>query len=422
MNAMTHVNVTSPQFKADPYPFYAYLRAEAPVYRVTLPTKEQVWLVSRYDDALMVLKDDRFVKDRRNAPASGQAAKRPWMPRMVQVLERNMLSLDEPDHKRLRMLVHQAFTPRLVEQMRDQVQTLTDDLLDAVQARGRMDLIAEYALPIPTTIIAQMLGVPVEDRHQFSRWSKTIVSGTASRFVVLKLIPTVLAFMRYIRKLVQAKRNNPGDDLVSALVLAGAGGDQLSEDELVAMIFLLLVAGHETTVNLIGNGTLALMQHPDQLEKLRDDPALIKPAIEELLRYASPVEWADERFTRQEVSIEGVTIPQGARVHAVIASANRDARQFAGPDMLDLTREPNKHLAFGQGIHYCLGAPLARLEGQIAINTLLRRLPDLRLAVAPGALAWRPGVMLRGLQALPVAFSTPRTSERPAEVGALSAT
>jgi len=220
----------------------------------------------------------------------------------------------------------------------------------------------------------------------------------------LKAIPNAMAFLGYIRKLIKARRANPQDDLVSALVQAEEAGEQLSEDELLAMIFLLLVAGHETTVNLIGNGTLALLEHPDQLERLRNDPALIKPAVEELLRYASPLETATERYARENITIAGDTIPRGAMVFAVIASANRDERQFANPDALDITREPNKHLSFGLGPHYCLGAPLARLEGQIAILTLLRTLPDLRLSVAPHVLRWRPGLVLRGLESLPVAF------------------
>jgi cytochrome P450 PksS len=257
---------------------------------------------------------------------------------------------------------------------------------------------------VPTTIIAEMLGVPVKDRHKFHRWSKSVISAGSSTWGLLKAVPNVWSFLRYIRKIIQRRRANPQDDLISALARAEEGGDTLSEDELLAMVFLLLVAGHETTVNLIGNGTLALLEHPEQKEKLRNDPALIKPAVEELLRYASPVEMATERYARAETRIAGMTIPRGEMVFAVIASANRDERQFANPDMLHLTREPNKHLAFGIGAHFCLGAPLARLEGQVAINALLRRVPDIRLAVAPNMLQWRRGLILRGLEALPLAF------------------
>jgi cytochrome P450 PksS len=221
---------------------------------------------------------------------------------------------------------------------------------------------------------------------------------------MLKAVPSAWSLMRYIRTIIKKRRADPRDDLVSALAQAEEAGDTLSEEELLAMVFLLLAAGHETTVNLIGNGMLALLEHPDQFDKLRNDPALIKPAVEELLRYTSPVDMATERYTREDVTVAGVTIPRGEMVFAVIASANRDECQFADADRLDITREPNKHLAFGLGPHFCLGAPLARLEGQIAINTLLRRVPDIRLAPAPHAPLWRRGLLLRGLESLPVVF------------------
>jgi cytochrome P450 len=413
MNPLS-ANIASPAHKADPYSFYARLRAEAPVHRVTLPDKQTAWLVSRYADVAAALKDERLVKDKLTALTPEQAARQPWVPGMFKPLERNMLDVDAPDHTRLRALVHKAFTPRLIETMTGRVQALTDDLLDRLLDRrrgdrrvGQVDLIRDFALPIPTTIIAEMLGVPVADQHKFHRWSSTIVSSNATGWGMFRAIPSALAFLRYLRKLVAARRAVPQADLVSALVEAEEAGDRLSGDELLSMAFLLLIAGHETTVNLIGNGTLALLENPDQMERLRQDPALIRPAVEELLRYASPLETATERYAREDVTIEGVTIPRGGLVYAALASANRDERQFASPDRLDLAREPNRHLAFGLGLHYCLGAPLARLEGQIAINTLLRRIPDFRLAVAPGALRWRKGLVLRGLAALPVACAAP---------------
>ena len=229
-----------------------------------------------------------------------------------------------------------------------------------------------------------------------------MVSSNPSGWRMLRAIPSATAFLRYIRRLIRKRKAQPRDDLVSGLIRVEEAGRQLSEDELVAMIFLLLVAGHETTVNLIGNGTRALLVDRSTLERLRREPELVKPAVEELLRFDGPLETATERYAREDVTIEGSTIPRGGLTYAVLASANRDERQFPNPDMLDLAREPNRHLAFGLGIHYCLGAPLARLEGQIAFETLLRRLPHLRLAVAPEALRWRRGLVLRGLEALPV--------------------
>jgi cytochrome P450 PksS len=317
-----------------------------------------------------------------------------------------VLGRDPPDHTRLRALVNLAFTPRLVEQLRPRVQALADRLLDWVEGRGHMELIRRYALPLPTTVIAELLGVPARDRHRFHRWLYAIGLATVSAWGVALAVPNVWLLTRYLRRVIRQRRADRRDDLISALSRAEAAGDRLSAGEVTAMVFLLLVAGFETTVNLIGSGTLALLEHPGQLARLRADPALIRPAVEELLRYTSPVEWASDRYTREAVTFAGVTIPRGQAVFAVLASANRDERQFPDPDALDLGREPNRHLAFGLGTHFCLGAALARLEGQIALGTLLRRFPDLRLAVPPRELRWRPGLVLRGLEALPVAFGT----------------
>lgn len=397
------VDLASPEFKADPYPFFARLRDTAPVCRVILPGRQTAWLITRYDDVAAALKDGRFAKDMNNALTPEQASRQPWVPKMFRPLTRNMLDLDPPDHTRLRGLVHKAFTPRLVERMRERVASLSEGLLEAALRRGNVDLIRDYALPIPTTIIAEMLGVPAADRLRFHRWSRVIVATSPSGLARFNAIPSVVFFLRYIRRLLRARRAEPRDDLVSALAQVEEAGDQLSEDELLAMIFLLLIAGHETTVNLIGNGALALMKNPGQMERLRGEPALVKTAIEELLRYESPLATATERFAREDIPIAGVAIPRGELVYAVLASANRDPRQFPEADTLDVAREPNRHLAFGLGIHYCLGAPLARLEGEIAIAALLRRAPGLRLSVPPERLRWRRGLVLRGLASLPVA-------------------
>lgn len=397
-------NLASPQFKADPFRFYARLRATAPVHRVTLPGKRSAWLVTRYEDVVAILKDDRLAKDPLNALSDDQRAKQPWLPGFLKPLSRNMLDLDGADHARLRALVHKAFTPRLIEQLRGRIQTLADDLLSAVPDKSRLDLIRDYALPLPITIISDLLGVPQADRQQFGRWSRRIVAVTASPLDLPLVLPAIWQFMRFVRRLCAIRRADPQDDLLSALLHAEEAGDTLSEDELLAMVVLILIAGHETTVNLIGNGTLALLEDPEQLALLRGNPALSKSAVEELLRFTSPVELATERYAREPITIAGTTIPRGEQVLAVLASANRDERQFAQPGLLDLTRQPNRHLAFGQGSHYCLGAPLARLEGQIAFNTLLRRAPNLRLTVPPDALRWRRGMFLRGLERLPLAL------------------
>jgi cytochrome P450 len=395
-------DLASPHFKANPYPFYARLRADAPVWRTMLPDKRVAWLVTRYEDVARVLKDDTLAKDRLNAMDPQQLTKTPWVPGFLKPLERNMLDLDDPDHARLRGLVSKAFTPRLIERLRGRIEMLCEDLLDVMERNGRAELVGDYALPIPATVIAELLGVPAEDRRRFHRWSSRLVSVASGRDM-LRALPAALAFTRYLRKLISQRRGDPRDDLISALVRAEEEGDKLSEDELLAMAFLLLVAGHETTVNLIACGTLAVLEHPEQAEALRLDPSLTKTAVEELLRYTSPVELATERYARKDVEIAGVTIPRGELVLAVLGSANRDERHFEDPDILNLARDPNRHLAFGRGgVHHCLGAPLAQMEGQIATGALLRRFPHVRLAVAPGTLPWRRGLFLRGLRKLPL--------------------
>ncbi|HEU5100966.1 MAG TPA: cytochrome P450 [Roseiflexaceae bacterium] len=395
-------NLASPKFKANAYPIYAQLRAEAPVCRVALPDKRVAWLVTRYDDVLAALRDERLIRNVRKAMPPEQQKKQPWVPGIFRPLGHVMTHVDGADHQRLRALVQQAFTPRMVERMRARAEQVSNQLLDAAQPSGRMDLIREYAMPLPATIIAEILGVPAADRRAFQRWTKALISASESPLFALRALPPIVAFLRYIRKLVRERRSTPADDLVTALVRAEEAGDKLSEDELLAMIFLLLVAGYETTVNLIGNGTLALLQHPEQLAKLRAEPALAASAVEELLRYANPVGTTTDRYAREELSIADTVIPRGALVILALASANRDEGQFVNPDRLDITRAPNKHLSFGWGAHYCVGAPLARLEGQIAITTLLRRCPALRLAAAASLLRWRPGLEMNGLEALPV--------------------
>jgi cytochrome P450 len=397
-------DLASPRFKANPYPFYARLRAEAPVWRttVTIPDRRTAWLVTRYDDVAGVLADDRLAKDPLNALDPEQQKRQPWVPGFLKPLERNMLDLDEPDHRRLRSLVSKAFTPRLIERLRGRIEAICQELLDAMERKDEAELVRDYALPLPATVIAELLGVPAEDHRRFHRWSNRIVSISSGRDV-WRALPAALAFVRYLRKMSGRRRVSPQDDLMSALVQAEEAGDRLSEDELLAMAFLLLVAGHETTVNLIASGTLALLQHPEQMEKLRSDPSLIKSAVEELLRYTSPVEIATERYARQELEISGAVVPRGDLVLAVLGSANRDEEHFENPDVLDLARDPNRHLAFGRGgVHHCLGAPLARMEGQIAIIALLRRFPAMHLDVEPGSLRWHRGLFLRGLEKLPL--------------------
>lgn len=403
MTQPTTVDIFSPTFKANPYPTYASLRGNQPICRIITPEGQPIWLITRYEDCLAVLKDDRFVKNVRAMLTPEQAAQFPPMPEALKPLSANMLDMDGASHDRLRSLVHKAFTPRLIEKMQGRIQTITDTLLDKAQARGEMDFMTDFAFPLPITVIGEMLGIPSDVYQQFREWTNALLN-TGLTENVEHLLPVVQAFIDYLRELFEQRRQQPADDLISALIRAEESGDTLSEDELLAMVFILIVAGHETTVNLIGNGTLALLQNPDQLALLRRDPSLIKSAVEELLRFCGPLETATERYASTDIAIGGEIIPQGEMVLVGLASANRDPRQFENPEVLDITRQNNRHIAFGQGVHYCVGAPLARLETQIAFTTLLRRLPNLALNADSEAIAWRPSFVIRGLERLPVKF------------------
>ncbi len=404
---MSSPDVTSSEFKAKAYAFYAELRRNEPVCAAKLPDGQTGWLVTRYDDVNRALKDERLFKDKRKLAKRMGIARLPGFLRSLEALEGNMLDVDPPDHGRLRGLVHKGFTPRRVEQMAGRVARLADELLLEMGNASSVDLLHEYALPIPTTIISEMLGIPAGDQGRFHRWSNDIVAASSLPSIwsgrsLFRVLPSLFRFMRYLKGIIARKSAEPGDDLISALVQAEEASDRLSADEVLAMVFLLVIAGHETTVNLIGNGTLALLQSPGELERLREEPGLYRTAVEELLRFYSPVEVATERYAREPIEVAGVTIPKHALVCLVLASANRDENHFERPDELDVGRETNHHLAFGDGIHFCLGAPLARLEGRIALEKLLSRWPNLRLAVSPDELRWRRGLNLRGLESLPV--------------------
>ncbi len=399
------VDITRPEFKANPFPFYAELRENLPVYRARMGRLEGL-LVTRYDDVLATLKDPRLAKDVRRIEGAAELSKRPRMPGFMRALETSMLNQDDPNHARLRALVHRAFTPARIEGFQARIQTIANELLDAVEARGRLELIEDFALPLPLTAISELLGVSPADRQRFRRLAQVVVLPPTP-VNAIRLLPAMWLLIRFLRELLAERRRNPKDDLLTALVEVEEGNERLSEDEAVAMVVLLLTAGHETTVNLISSGMWALLQHPEKLEWLRKRPEEIKPAVEELLRFTNPVETATERYAAEDFTLHGTRIRRGEMVLAVLASANRDPSQFTRPDELDLTRKPNRHLTFGQGIHFCLGAPLARMEGQIAINLLLQRLPDLRLAVPAEKLRWRGTPVVRGLAALPLRFKSP---------------
>lgn len=407
MGQISFYDLLAQETKRDPAAFSARLRAQGPLLRLATPiSTSDAWLATNYDDVIAILKDPRFSKDpQKFALAAGEQAgaeQTNLLNRFV-TARRDMLTVDPPDHTRLRGLVSKAFTPRMIEQLRPRIQQITDSLLDAVQGKTSIDLIADFALPLPITVISEMLGIPVADRAQFHTWSQLIVTGAASAQPEAALA-ALGAFVEYIKTLLAEKRAHPGSDLISGLVHAEENGDRLRESELISTVFLLIVAGHETTVNLIGNGVLALLQHPDQMRLLRNDLSLISSAVEELLRYTSPVSLSSLRWANEDVPLHGEVIRRGELVFVALMGANTDPLHFTDPAALDITRQENHHLAFGKGIHFCLGAPLARLEGQIAISTLLQRLPNLQLAGEFEQLTWNSSPILRGLTSLPVTF------------------
>ena len=404
-------SVFSGELAADPFPLFAQMRAMGAV--VPLPFSlggddRQAWMVTRIEEAVRILKDHaHFTVDPRSIGAEDlfrqNVADASDTPAFF-VGGSSMVSVDEPDHRRLRGLVSKAFTPRYMEGLRPRVQQIADELLDRVQDQGHMDLVENYAFPLPINVISEMLGVPQEDRAQIRVWSESLVTGMGLAGRDEQTIAHMRAFASYAMQLVAEKRLHPADDLISQLIAIEEEGDRLSEAELLSMITLLIFAGHETTSNLIGIGTLTLLDHPDQLEKLKADLRLVPSAVEELLRFNGPVTMPVPRFAREETELAGQHIKKGDLLIIALISANWDETQFTQPDEMDIARTLNRHIAFGQGIHVCLGAPLARLEGDIAFTTLLKRLPNLRLSVPRESITWRVSGNLRGLTALPVAF------------------
>jgi len=385
--------------RRDPYPMYRRLRERDPVHRSYVI---KGWVLTRHADCVELLRDTRFSADDRHYvdhPRMHASAIRSGLVDPDAPQEPVMLRRDPPDHTRLRGLVNKAFTPRAVEKLRPRIETLADELLAGLAARGSCDLIADFAVPLPVTIIAEMLGIPAKDRELFKRWSDHLVGfldpQASPGAAVLRR--TVEEFFEYLTRIIEERRSKPADDLLSALVLAEEEGDRLSAGELLGTVALLLAAGNETTTNLIGNGALALLRNPEQLDRLRAEPDLMPAAVEELLRWDSPVQLT-MRIPTEDLEFAGARFRRGQGIIAVLAAANRDPDVFDAPERLDIGREDNRHLSFGQGVHFCLGAQLARLEADVAFAGLLRHFPDLRLASTQ--VTWRRFTFLRGLEKL----------------------
>ncbi|MCB8943054.1 MAG: cytochrome P450 [Ardenticatenaceae bacterium] len=389
-------NPLSPEFRLNPYPTYDLLRQHAPIFYWE---RWQHYFLSRYDDCSALLRDNRLGQGESNEEWAPDSQKD-----LVRLQKDWVLFKNPPDHTRLRGLVYKAFTPRVVEQMRETIQTITDRLLDTVQDKGEMDLIADLAYPLPVTVISEMLGIPREDQDRFQEWSNALARSldlTDDSAVYDRASEAAAVFTDYLADLAEQRRRQPQNDLLSALVAVEEEGERLTANELYATSSFLFVAGHETTINLIGNGTLALLRHPDQFALLKGDLGLVKTAVEEFLRYDSPVQMTS-RLAHEEIAYKGHIFPRGTQISFLLAAANHDPERFENPHQLDITRQKNQHLSFGNGIHYCLGAPLARLEGEIAFTTLLRRLPNLALATETPA--YSDNYLLRGLKCLPLTF------------------
>lgn len=399
------IDVNDQAFINDPFPVYKRLRQEQPVQPITGPMMGAGLLVTRYEDADLILKDKNLFST--NATRVGKNLgwmEAWWAPQMLKAVSNGISLVDDPDHSRLRGLAHQAFTPARVRELQGRVESICHDLLDTASQKGDFDLVADYALPLPVIIIAEMLGVPLDRHEDFHTWSSDFLSANSSSLRnMLRQAWNGLSMYRFFKKLIQSKREEPQDDLTTALVQARYEGDQLNEEELIVLLFGLLVAGHETTANLIGSGVRGLLMHPAQWEMVRDDHDLVPDAIEEMLRWASPVQWPSPRFNLEDIELSGVPIPAGSRLYPGLASANHDERFFDDPTTLDITRTfEHKHLGLGMGAHYCIGAPLARLEGAIALRVLLERCPNLQLAIDPDNVRWKKSPTVRGLENLPV--------------------
>lgn len=400
------VNLTTKEFQHNPYPIYENLRKDSRVAAVKLGLLGDAVMVTRYEDVVTVLKDPRFSNERYKALGTNDWLTMWWIPGPLRVLAKSMVLIDDPDHARLRNLVHKGFTPRRIQQLETRIEAICHTLLDEATTKPSVDLMRDFAQPLPLTVISEMMGVPREDQRKFHKLMSDLVRHSAPSDLnisnVLGLIFNGIALNRFFRNLIALKRKQPQDDLITILIQAEEQGDRLSEDELIAMLFLLLLAGHETTVNLIGSGTLALLEHPEQMENLLGDMSLLDSAIEEMLRFTNPVHHVAQRYAMEDVPLMGYTVTKGSTVAVGIASANRDEAIFENADQFDITRSNNRHVAFGLGIHYCLGAPLARLEAKIAFTALLTRFPHLKLAAPVESLEWRGAPALRGLKHLPI--------------------
>lgn len=407
MSTASKYNIWSQATRNNPHPLYREMRENDPTFNVVDGMGQTVWFFTRYEDTVSILRDKRSIKNPRNSLPPDVLKQRfnidideaidmesPW-----EAINQHMLNQDPPDHTRLRSLVHKAFTPKRVRDLQPRIEQIATDLLDAMESKSDGDLVADFALPLPITVIAEMLGIPVADRDKFRMWTNIILSGDMSSRAA------IMDFIQYMNNMIDIRRKEDTGDILSALVRVEDEGKQLEHMELLSMIFLLLVAGHETTVNLIANGILDLLQHPDQFQMLKAQPDMMNQAVEEMLRYNGPVDATLNRWAGEDMEWhDGRIIKAGDVLIPLLLAANRDPDAFENPDTFDITRDPNPHVAFGNGIHFCLGAPLARMEGTIAISQLLGRFPNLSLNIDPTQVQRGLSIILHNINALPMTY------------------
>ncbi|PEF73084.1 cytochrome P450 [Bacillus pseudomycoides] len=396
--------LSSPVFKQEAYDIYKELREYHPVYPLSSGEQSQSWLITRYEDAISLLKDAKLMKNIENVFSNKEEVDVPISLENRELLRNHMLNSDPPDHNRLRSLAQKAFTPKMISQLEDQIQYIADTLLNKLEHNNSINLVSDYAFPLPIMVISEMLGVPLEDQHKFKVWSQAIIDTPHTLEDMQKNNQKLGEFAEYIQHLVNKKREKPADDLISALIKAESEGTKLNASELYSTITLLIIAGHETTVNLITNMTLALLEHPVQLQKLRQNSDLIDLAIEEALRFYSPVELTTLRWTAETFTMHGQDIQSKDRIIISLASSNRDEKIFPNADIFDITRKNNRHIAFGHGSHFCLGASLARLEAKIAISSLLQRIPNIQMQRGREQVRWKENYLMRSLEELPLKF------------------
>ncbi|EJS07940.1 cytochrome P450 [Bacillus mycoides] len=397
------INLASAQFKEDAYEIYKESRKVQPILFVNQIEIGKEWLITRYEDALPLLKDNRLKKDQANVFPQDTKNMHLSVDNSDH-LTTHMLNSDPPNHSRLRSLVQKAFTPKMISQLDGRIQRIADDLISEIERKGTLNLVDDYSFPLPIIVISEMLGIPKEDQAKFRIWSHAVIASPETPEEIKETEKQLSEFITYLQYIVDVKRKNPKEDLVSALILAENEGHKLSARELYSMIMLLIVAGHETTVNLITNTVLALLENPKQLQLLKENPELIDSAIEEGLRYYSPVEVTTARWAAEPFQIHDQTIQKGDMVIIALASANRDETVFENPEVFDIMRENNRHIAFGHGSHFCLGAPLARLEAKIAITALFKRMPSLQIKGERDKINWQGNYLMRSLEELPLSF------------------